>query len=727
MARRPAKRTSPRSWRGTPVTTLALVLAFVVAAGPVSGASSPPTRTTTGTTHAAAPVDPITDLASQLDYDVDRIFRFVSDEIRYEPYVGILRGAAGTLETRAGNSVDKAVLLGALLDASLVPYRFARGRLDDTAAAGIMASISTDAAGARSIGRDAVARDLDELTRADLPTPTASGAPPGQDTTLLRDIEADAQERLAIAQERLDRTRSIIGSALDEAGIRLPADLVSLPPSEIADHTWVQARSGATWRDLDPTMTGAAADTALAGVSQTVDRLPDELRHRIDFEVDVERVTGGGLVTDAVLEHAVFADQVAGVPITFGHVTPSALKELGVTIGGLFGDGWLDYRPTLDVGTTAIVADAPVAIPLGTGSDVLSAGGPPSPGAGPVEGEATAEWLEVRVTSPGAEPEVARRTVFDRLPPGLRAVGQLDPGAIEPIELVDPEGDAERGYPPMLGGRTFAITTGATSTADVVAHAADGDAMLALAFGGLRDPLVESLALDAGARTFVDGPNIVSVAIEVLEVGEAPSVRIGLDIWHRDHGVLPLTASSTTAAEARLLKGIADHITETYVVEGLAHEAGSAAQPIGVGAVFEAAAAQGIPIRVLRGSIAEPLPIGPAARASIDDALDDGDVVLVPAKPVMIGGTEHVGWWRVDPATGATTDVMAGGAGTSMVEYGKIISDRLRSAWVLCKGPAARAAMLAIVATYALRGGPTEDLAKYLAPGGAAGTFCTII
>jgi hypothetical protein len=588
-----------------------------------------------------------------------------------------------------------------------------------------MASISMDADAARGIGRDAGARDLDELAGANLPTPTASG-PPDQDARP-QEIEADARERLVVAAGRVEQTTSMIESALADAGIRLPADGVTLPPAEVTDHTWLQVRSGSTWRDLDPTVADAATDTALAvAVSETVDRLPDELRCRIDFEVDVERVAGGELVVDDVLDHAVFADEIAGVPITFGHVTPSDLKRLGVTIGGLFGDGWLDYRPTLELGSTAAVADAPVAIPLDTGTDIFSSGGSPSPGAGPVDGEATAEWLEVRVTPPGGEPEVARRTIFDRLPADLRAAGQLDPGAIEPIELVDAGADGGPAYLPMLGGRTFAISTGATGAADVLAHAGDANAMLALAFGGLRGPLVESAALDAGARTFVDGPNIVSVSVDVLEAGPEPPVRMGLDIWHRDHGVLPLAASSTAAAEARLRKGVADHVTERYVVDGLAREAGSDAQPMGVDAVFEAAAAQGIPIRVLRGPIPEPLPLGPGATALIEGALDDGDVVLVPATPVAIGGTEQVGWWRVDPTTGATTDVMDGGAGTSMIEYGKIIWDRLEPAWAFCKGPAARVVMIALTTTFVLHGGITPDLARYLAPGGYAGTLCRI-
>jgi hypothetical protein len=396
-------------------------------------------------------------------------------------------------------------------------------------------------------------------------------------------------------------------------------------------------------------------------------------------------------------------------------------------MAGLFGDGWLDYRPTLDLGATAMVADEAVGIPLDTGGDILSAGGPPSPGAGPVDGEATAEWLEVRVTPPGGDAEVARRTIFDRLPADLRAAGQLDPGAVEPIDLVDPEGEDDHAYLPLLGDRVFAITTGATSIVDTLANARDGHAMLAIAFGGLRDRLVEAMALDAGARTFVASPNVVSVSMEVLGDGPVPIVRTGLDIWHRDDGVLPLTPSSTSAAEARILKGVADHVTERYVVDRLAHEVGSDAQPTGVGLVFEAAAAQGIPIRVLRDTIAEPLDVGPRARALIEKALDEGDVVLVPAAPVTIGDDAHIGWWRVDPATGTTTDVMDGGGGASAVAYGRLLGNLYRTAYVFCRGVGAAVAVSVIQASVMMHDGLTPKAAAYVAPGGAAGTVCTVV
>ncbi len=109
---------------------LVFALVIAVVGGPGVAASSTPVRAPTQVALAAAETDPIADLAWQLDFDVDRIFRFVADEIRYEPYTGILRGPAGTLAAGAGNSVDKAGLLAALLDASVVRYRFARGPID---------------------------------------------------------------------------------------------------------------------------------------------------------------------------------------------------------------------------------------------------------------------------------------------------------------------------------------------------------------------------------------------------------------------------------------------------------------------------------------------------------------------------------------------------------------------------------------------------------------------
>jgi hypothetical protein len=55
-------------------------------------------------------------LLDELDYDASNIIDFVTDEIVFQPYRGVLRGIQGTLEGRAGNAHDQALTLAALLN-----------------------------------------------------------------------------------------------------------------------------------------------------------------------------------------------------------------------------------------------------------------------------------------------------------------------------------------------------------------------------------------------------------------------------------------------------------------------------------------------------------------------------------------------------------------------------------------------------------------------------------
>jgi RHS repeat-associated protein len=71
----------------------------------------------------------IVELARGLDNDPVRLFEFVHNHIRYEPYYGSLKGATRTLLDRAGNDCDQASLLVALLRQSGVETKFAYGTL----------------------------------------------------------------------------------------------------------------------------------------------------------------------------------------------------------------------------------------------------------------------------------------------------------------------------------------------------------------------------------------------------------------------------------------------------------------------------------------------------------------------------------------------------------------------------------------------------------------------
>ncbi|MCC6474190.1 MAG: hypothetical protein IT514_10640, partial [Burkholderiales bacterium] len=69
-------------------------------------------------------------LAEQLEYSPVKIFEYVYNNIRFEPYYGSLKGALATLYAQAGGPTDQASLLIALLRASNIPARYVRGQVE---------------------------------------------------------------------------------------------------------------------------------------------------------------------------------------------------------------------------------------------------------------------------------------------------------------------------------------------------------------------------------------------------------------------------------------------------------------------------------------------------------------------------------------------------------------------------------------------------------------------
>ncbi|MBN1868533.1 RHS repeat protein, partial [Candidatus Sumerlaeota bacterium] len=74
-----------------------------------------------------ASTEPLHSLAESLKYRPLDVFEWVRREVRYEAYAGTLKGAQGTLFSRAGNDLDKSLLLGALLGICNTEWRLVRG------------------------------------------------------------------------------------------------------------------------------------------------------------------------------------------------------------------------------------------------------------------------------------------------------------------------------------------------------------------------------------------------------------------------------------------------------------------------------------------------------------------------------------------------------------------------------------------------------------------------
>ena len=643
----------------------------IVGAERVLGAVAPRAGRGGDTMTAAAP-DPIEVLAGDLEYDVERIFRFVADEVRYEPYEGILRGARGTLAGRAGNSLDQALLLAALLDASGVPVRFVDAAIDERTAGTMLASTAVTASvaldEAMAVLRGSGGTPAGRTSNVGAPSPD-----PGVRAAVDRIPEVAAAVQAA-ARSQVDASLAMLGEALAGAGVTLPSATSVLPPLELARHAWVQAASGPDWLDLDPTLpTNGLGDAPATPTGEPATALPDGLRHRVAIRVLRERLVGGALTEDLILEHEAFADELAGEPLVLLHEKPAGLEAMGISVTGAL-TGQTHYLPILQVGGRSLIGLA--GITLGGGGGARGGVG----GESDADGEATAEWLEVDVTAPDGTARRPRRPLFARVGDVARATGTFDATQLPPVELLDLGEQHAAEYLPLRTLHFIAVTTGPTS-GDIVRRAGEGtDGMGLFQWGSQlyqlgRDAIEADLALPLGVRTFIDAPNVVTNRLG-LEIGPdgVPTTTAGFDLLLRSFGHLPVADVPPRAAPG-LVSGVISHVAERLALgDGLPPDIAGPGSAVSVGAVLERARAVGVPLRVLRGTVPDDLAYPEAARRRLAAALGDGWVAVAPAQPVTLGDVPRTGWWLVDPATGRAVDMMDDGRGAEGVEYPGVVA-----------------------------------------------------
>ena len=96
---------------------------------PVTAADTPPTSADLAFNNDTLPTQSLRGLAQSLKYNPEAEFLFVRNTIVFDPYFGSMKGAYDTLATAAGNDVDQANLLIALLRLSQVPARYVEGQV----------------------------------------------------------------------------------------------------------------------------------------------------------------------------------------------------------------------------------------------------------------------------------------------------------------------------------------------------------------------------------------------------------------------------------------------------------------------------------------------------------------------------------------------------------------------------------------------------------------------
>ncbi len=563
-------------------------------------------------------------LAEALHYDPQAAFTFVRDSIAFDPYAGVLRGAQGTLAARAGNSHDRALLLGALLDAMSVPYRFAFADLSDEDAAAVLARASR--------------------------TPTAPLGTAG--IALTTTIDAVALDQRA----RRDYARLLM--ALDGALDDTPSGVPGPALEAVRHHAWIEAAFGSEWQDLDPTFEDAVAGSTFAPAASTADSLPMAAMQNVDLRMVAESLSNGVLSEQVVLERSFDAATAASSTI-FLYFQPDA-TGLGATITDVL-SGDVSWVPVLMVDRVTQTGSAFHV--GGRGSDVF--------GTATDAPELASLRLEVETSGPGLPPITGERILLDRVPDELRGTDTIDVARLQPL----PEDDAG----PFIMGQFhhLMVSTGGadrrdhalqrSASADFIGRLLEREDLWdAFALPDLLWPvaatdeelvvasetaLVPALGADGDFRAFVARPRATLTTFGRDSVDPA-AMAFATDLMIDGVAVLPRgEAEPGEAARRRLWYGSLETALETQFALGHAvlldpnDRSSSGASLADVGA-----------LTLLRPEDAGTVPDGtsPVLRR----ALEDGLLVMTSGDPA--GATA---WWTVDPATGETRSILDPGLG----------------------------------------------------------------
>jgi transglutaminase-like putative cysteine protease len=570
------------------------------------------------------------DFATALADDPARIFAFVRDQIAFESYVGSLRGARGTLLAMAGNSVDKASLLAAMLAHAGQQVRYAHGRLAGDRATTLIQSM------------------WDRPARAGAATATSRAT-------------------VAALQDAVRPDYTLIRTQIEKAGpSRDPSPSRDALVTQTRDHYWVQWLRGGAWVDLDPCFADAVEGRTFAQPEGTADALPAALFHRFTIRVRLEEYTGDRPASREILSYTTTAAALSGVDLLLSHQPENwngpARSMAGAVASGVAATGRI--RSVLIVGKAEWFKGQPfrVRAPSGAGlgglGDMLSGAGTRNAAA-----IATAEWIEIESVSPDGQTTTTVRELFDLVGPARRSTH----ATLAEAEVRERIGgsaavDVTRNIYSVF------VTTGAIDATHLPA-AAERESSKTQRPQGLRDAMrAVSVAFIAASDALLrqtgdvvlypDSPRVVMTEFATRNGRRIFSmdlrrdtVRAVSDGSHPEHARL-----------AQIFHGVVDGTLERVLTARLTGGATGAGDAMSTSVLFEQARQHGIPATLIKG-LDGPLPdaVPADAMARLRDDLARGYLAVAPGRVVAVGGQPRFAWWRIDAASGDTIPMVDDG------------------------------------------------------------------
>lgn len=633
------------------------------------------------------------DLALELAFeDAATITAWVKENIGYQPYAGVLRGAQGTLASASGNALDQSLLLAGLLGDAGYEVRIARGELSEAQAAELLALTAN-----ASFGIDSEAI----LERA-APVFERLAQLPGVDAGLLRDSFELALQPPQATDGMLAEatgTAQLLTDTLQAGGRGLGGDEVQEALlREARDYAWVEYRfaSSDPWTAAHPAFEPAAEVEASEYFGSEI---PERLQHRVRIEVTIERKLGDKLevlpvmdpwerpvanlgdtvitysnvpnATDPVLEgnlKAALEQSDFFIPVFNGETAPGAqaFDAEGILLepslagddrAGIFRQvnrGFQDATSLLGgLGRTGTPNNDPMGL--------------------------TAQWITITTIEPGGEERAHTRTIFDLLGDEARAAGDTFletgrqqeaklalmteqrmmavPGAVNPLQVVDGLLGRHLELRPFLE-YSLALLHGRepeTPLEEVVDAVSPLEHLVTVQHFDAHNPA------GSGAIAYRHKPTFLVYREGLAGTFDDATGFRSLDIVQNAQRYLERVDGELRAnAHFGVKQGVWETISERELIA-----------PDGGGwnatGVLAEAIAAGQELLVLeQGAALENLSLPSEARKNLQRDLEAGYLAVMPAS---FAEPERAAWFRVDPGTGETLGITADGRGNAFAEY----------------------------------------------------------
>lgn len=631
-------------------------------------------------------------LLDQLDYDSEKIIEFVHHQIAFEQYSGLLRGPKGTLMSRAGNSLDQAVLLAKLLNDAGYEARIASGSLNGEQSKELIQEMKNIRLEAPKIGD--MANTISSLKN--------SGFMPNlkqnQVSELVQAIDREPTITDMPEFESFQETTTDVYNQFRKISQHQEEKTSAQILSDSSDYYWVESKTGASseWQAIHPVINSANIPK-LNRLKTIADTIPSELTHRIRLQMFIEKRTGDKLdVIPIMNEWEKPVANLVGSPLTFAITPNSLLGEVSTDLdpkkvieesnffipllngqtpeGAIFFDR---YGTLID----PLVANQPSSGIFATTGDIFR-DAISTIGDQEELPSLSAAWMEITLINPAGEEVTYKRILADRLGVAARAGDASLPKFTEDETYLSS----------LLRINTVMIGAGRTPRGMVIDSQTSQwqdtfPGLKALIWGDDSSLLsnTEKKQLTnlptqwMGALALLNRFDLVEewsenhliykhepfVAIHTAGVAVNGKSMAAVDIVHNSRYAFDISGKDPKFDPRALT---AAGVWET-LVEGSLLKIGDTLK--NTQAVMHAAQDQSIDLRVIKpGEAIIGTDISGDAKRYLQDDLDRGYAVIVPSR--QPSGLDSTGWWRIDPVNGETLGIMDDGRGQAATEYSTV-------------------------------------------------------